>query len=296
MNHSIAKVWARGGARGLIVLMMLTSVLPSSRARAAGSPAGPTPVVSQINIFGPPGSQQFGTSVTLLPNGNIVVTDPYYSITGPTPVANVGAAYLYNGATGALISMLTGSNANDFVGGAVTVLVNGNYLVSSNGWNDYRGAVTWGSRTTGARGIVSATNSLVGSLPSDRIGWDGVTVLTNGNYVVNSPPWHSIGAVTWGNGATGTSGLVSMANSLVGSTQYDAIGSGGAVALTNGNYVVCSQFWHNGVISAAGAVTWGNGTNGTSGLVSAANSLVGSSKNDSLAVAGWSCSPTATTS
>jgi hypothetical protein len=43
-------------------------------------------------------------------------------------------------------------------------------------------------------------------------------------------------------------------------------------ALSNGNYVVVSPFWNN----KAGAATWGNGSTGIIGLVSAVNSLVGS--------------------
>ncbi|MFL6276831.1 MAG: hypothetical protein ACJ74G_16720 [Blastocatellia bacterium] len=173
----------------------------------------------------------------------------------------------------------------------MVVLTNGNYVVDSlhwsNGTNLEVGAVTWGRGATGISGPVSAANSLVGSTPIDRVGFDGVTVLANGNYVVSSEFWDNsgipdAGAVTWGDGATGISGPVSVANSLVGSTQYDAIGLGGAVALTNGNYVMCSPKWDNGVIQEAGAATWCNGTTGTSGPVSTANSLVGSTLFDSI--------------
>ena len=45
---------------------------------------------AQIDIPGPAGSGAFGTTVTVLPNGNIVVTDPN------GPVSNVGAVYLYS--------------------------------------------------------------------------------------------------------------------------------------------------------------------------------------------------------
>ena len=50
---------------------------------------------------------------------------------------------------------------------------------------------------TGRRGItgaVSAANSLVGSTAGDQVGYDGVTALSNGNYVVSSPDWDN-GAV-----------------------------------------------------------------------------------------------------
>ena len=47
--------------------------------------------------------------MTVLPNGNFVVTDPN------GPVSNVGAVYLYN-SSGMLISTLMGSHADDRVG------------------------------------------------------------------------------------------------------------------------------------------------------------------------------------
>ena len=50
------------------------------------------------------------------------------------------------------------------------------------------------------------------------------------------------------------------------------MGSGGVTALSNGNYVVASPNWN----AQEGAATWGNGMTGTTGTVSAGNSLVGS--------------------
>jgi Repeat of unknown function (DUF5650) len=285
LNHSQTIVGARGLALCLAFFMMLMSVLPmigqaQATIIAPGAITSPTATMSQIDIVGPAGSGRFGTSVTALPNGNIVVTDFLYDITSPVPVADVGAVYLYNGATGALISTLTGSTANDLVGnGGVTVLSNGNYVVNSSSWNGSRGAVTWGNGATGINGVVSAANSLVGSSVNDSVGLGEVTALTNGNYVVQSPDWnHLRGAATWGNGATGISGVVSAANSLVGSSS-DSVGSS-VTALTNGNYVVGSPEWQNGSFSAAGAATWGNGATGISGVVSPANSLVGSTSSD----------------
>ena len=99
---------------------------------------------TQIDIPGPTGSGQFGTHLTALPNGNIVVVDPFYDITSPTVIHNVGAVYLYNGATGALISRLTGSTANDSIGNRdVRVLPNGNYVVVSVSWSSGAGAITF---------------------------------------------------------------------------------------------------------------------------------------------------------
>src|SRR5690606_21727949 len=67
-----------------------------------------------IEIPGPDGGESFGDSVLVLPNGNIAVTDPYYDI--PGGASDVGAAYLYDGESHAMISMLTGSTADDNVG------------------------------------------------------------------------------------------------------------------------------------------------------------------------------------
>src|SRR4029453_9174886 len=115
----------------------------------------------------------------------------------------------------------------------------------------------------------------------------GATALSNGNYVVASRAWDNgatvdAGAVTWGNGTTGVSGTISLANSLVGPTGGDQAGSGGVKALSNSNYVVGSPLWNNGAAADAGAATWGSGTTGTSGTISPANSLVGSTASDQV--------------
>jgi hypothetical protein len=249
---------------------------------------------AQIDIPGPAGSGAFGSSVTVLPNGNIVVTDPL------GPVSNVGAVYLYNPA-GVLISTITGSTANDQVGsGGITVLTNGNFLIRSPFWHNGAavdaGAVTWASATTGISGVVSPLNSLTGTKERDYVGFidnagfDGVTVLSNGNYVVASPQWDNggsadAGAVTWGNGSTGTSGAVAPANSLIGPTAGAHVGFYQAIALSNGNYVVVSPFWRNPNVippQSVGAVTWVNGSSGLVGVVSTANSLVGATEGDAV--------------
>lgn len=310
-----------------------------------------TAFADQLNIMGPPGSGGFGWYITPLPNGNIVVKDPYFDLSNPT-VIDVGAVYLY-APDGVMISRLTGSSANDQVGlGGVTVLSNGNFVVNSYLWHarsaitwgsanlgvsgtvssansllgrggathvtalnnghyvvrdplwrngdvEEAGAVTWGDGVNGTVGEVSAANSLVGSRYFDRIGDDrlgtgdgsGITLLTNGNFVVRSWVWaDNFGAVTWANGTGGSVGVVSAANSLVGTTAMDQVGNGGIIALSNGNYVVSSINWDKpgaNSIFDAGAVTWGRGTTGVSGVISAANSLIGSSQSDQIGTDYW---------
>ncbi|MBX7053789.1 MAG: hypothetical protein K1X36_02455 [Pyrinomonadaceae bacterium] len=269
---------------------------------------------AQTDIAGPVASTEFGSTVTVLPNGNFVVTAPKYDI--PSGPADVGRVYLYSGETLAVISTLTGSTANDQIGGSIVVLPSGNFLVVSSFWDNTSpaavdaGAVTWCSGTTGCAGTVSSANSLVGASANDRIGvvddptntcssisGSGITILANGNYVISSSLWDAsptatdVGAVTWGNGATGTSGVVSSANSLVGTTTNDQVGNGsaaygaGVTALKNGNYVVRTFLWDASPTQTdVGAVTWGNGTTGTSGTVSSSNSLVGSTTGDRLGI------------
>src|SRR5690242_5598649 len=83
-----------------------------------------TAPLPQYDLTNPATGGAFGTQVVTLPGGNVVVTDPYVN-------GNAGAVYVYNGTTGALLSTLSGSSAGDAVGsGGVTVLANGNFLVS----------------------------------------------------------------------------------------------------------------------------------------------------------------------
>ena len=209
---------------------------------------------------------------------------------------------------------LVGSTASDQVGYKVKALTNGNYVVSSRYWDCQAalgcsgtitdvGAVTWGSGTSGVSGVVSASNSLVGSTANDQVG-RLATALTNGNYVVFSYMWDcqpalgcagtvaDVGAVTWASGTTGISGVVTASNSLVGSTASDQLGSDGVTALSNGNYVVGSTNWTcqaalgcaGGTVTSVGAVTWGSGSTGVSGAVTTSNSLVGSTVSDVVGV------------
>src|SRR5437867_11825996 len=103
----------------------------------------------------------------------------------------------------------------------------------------------------------------------------GATVvpLSTGNVVITSPfddaGGRDAGAVYLFNGSTGA-----LISTLLGSTASDFVGNGGVTALSNGNYVVRSSNWDNGAVVDAGAATWGSGTTGVTGVVSAANSLV----------------------
>ncbi len=255
--------------------------------------SGISGVVSTANsLYGSTLNDSIGRGITALTNGNYVTFSQFWANPRQTiGITNSGAATFGNGTTG-----ITGavSEANSLAGGqlrdnvssgGVTALSNGNYVVSSPIWTvggQNVGAATFGSGTSGITGIVSEANSLVGSGGDDNVSSSGITALSNGNYVVASPNWEdastplNVGAVTFGNGTSGITGTVTAANSLTGSTERDFVGSAGVTALTNGNYVVKSPNWINGTAQNAGAATFGNGVSGTTGVVSAANSLVSS--------------------
>ena len=189
----------------------------------------------------------------------------------------------------ALISTLTGSHAGDHIGsGGVTALTNGNLRGESRNGTATAGAVTWGSGTAGVSGRSPPPTAW--SAPPPATTWrqrrrDGPEQrqLRGG-----SPDWTNgaaanAGAVTWGSGTTGVSGPVSAANSLVGITAGDAVGGrrrdGPDQRQLRGRQPRLEQ--RRG--DDAGAVTWGSGTTGVSGPVTAANSLVGSTANDKSA-------------
>lgn len=234
----------------------------------------------------------FGTFAALS-NGNYVVSSRLWD---DGAVADAGAATWGNGINGvsgvvSASNSLVGSAAGDAVGGSgVYPLNNGHYVVGSYQWDNGgvvdAGAVAWGNGVTGSTGALNAGNALVGSTAGDQLG-GFVHALRNGNYVINSPDWDNggmvdVGAVTWVNGATGGVGTLSIANSLLGSSANDSVGAISIMELSNDHYVVSSPFWDNGAVVDAGAVTWRNGNTSSSGLVSASNSLVGSSANDKV--------------
>ena len=226
--------------------------------------------------------------VFILPNGNYLIIDPDYDL--PGPISNVGAVRLHQGSSGALLTSLVGSTAGDAVGsGGITLLGTNYYLVKSPNWDNgaavNAGAISWGFVGQGIDGAVSAANSLIGSNAGDTVGSGGITTLGSNYYLVRSPNWGNgpaanAGAVSWGFVGDGVKGTVSAANSLIGSSAGDAVGSGGITTLGSNFYLVSSPNWDNGPAVNAGAVSWGFVGDGVKGVVSAGNSLVGSHPGD----------------
>ncbi len=280
-------------------------------------------------------NDRVGTYLVALTNngqntGNFVVASPHWKNGAST---NAGAVTWFDGTaqvTGTVTSLnsLVGTQVDDQVGGstytntiatpnltyeysAVAPLTNGNYVVMSYLWNNgtstAAGAATWCDGSNGfiansssRGGAVTSLNSLVGTKVDEMVGW--TVPLTNGNYVVIST-WANgtaaaAGAATWGDGSTGGTrlvGAITSLNSLVGTQTNDNVGWYGALALTNGNYVVLSPNWANGTVAAVGSATWCDGSNGfiansssRGGTITSLNSLVGTQKDDQVGTGGIS--------
>ena len=249
--------------------------------------SGCTGAVTNANsVVGTTANEQLGVlSVTRLTNGNYVVPSTRWD----TAQTDVGAARLCSGngpCAGPITSAnsLVGSEGGDVVGSSIAALANGNYVVLTSSYNSPTqsdvGAATWCSGTTGCIGNITTANSLVGTTGNSRVGSNGAVALPNGNYVVRSPDWGTVGAATWCNGTSGCTGTVSAANSLVGSAGGDQISNIAVLVLPNSNYVVISPSWNNGALVDVGAETFCNGATGCVGAVTSSNSLVGSVAND----------------
>ncbi|MCP5199525.1 MAG: filamentous hemagglutinin N-terminal domain-containing protein [Gammaproteobacteria bacterium] len=216
------------------------------------------------------------------------------SFNGDRGAITILAPGAFKGTVGTGIS-LVGANTGDLLGSNFISGVSGsstNYYVANN--HGGAGAVTFFNVNSAPKGLVSATNSLVGTTATDAVGSGGVQHLGSGVYAVRSPSWDGAGtdrgAVTFIDGinlrfagtATAARGTVAAANSLVGATDLDAVGSAGLSFVSSNLYGVRSPDFDNGGATNAGALTWYTVGNALSGVVSGSNSLLGGFANDAV--------------
>jgi filamentous hemagglutinin family protein len=227
-------------------------------------------------------------------NSTVLDTNYGYYLVGDSNWGGGAGEVTWNdsgvGTTGVIsaANSLVGSAAGDAVGsGGITVLNdNRNYVVSSPDWNNGAGAVTLGSNSVGVAGEVGAVNSLVGAASGDHVGSGGIdAILGNSVFLIFSPDFNGqAGAVTLSNDSRGVTGTLTSANSLVGANSGDEIGSGGIVILGNSNVVVLSPDFNNNAGAATFLPVFGQAN--VTGVVSAANSLVGQSAGDEVGSGG----------
>lgn len=204
---------------------------------------------------------QLGLSVTPLSNNNYIVTS-YLDDDGVTTI-NAGSIILVNGSTGNEIARVTGDQSEDRLGlNGVVVLSNGNFTVASSLDNENAtsdtGSVLLMDANSGA--VIS---TLYGDQATERVGLNGVTALTNGNYTIASRDDDSFGSVIDAgsvilvNGSTG-----SEISRIEGNQINDEFGSEGTVALQNGNYVIASPNDDSLSHNNAGSVVLVDGSTG----------------------------------
>jgi hypothetical protein len=232
-------------------------------------------------LVGSAANDSVGSFVTALTNGNYVTSSAAWN-------SFRGAVTWGNGSNGnpkgavSSSNSLVGSSANDEVGYNVLALNNGDYVTSTQAWNGNRGAVTWGTGNS-VVGTVSSGNSLVGSNANDSVG-HFLLALSNGNYAATAAGWDlgattDVGAIAWGNGISGTKGMISTSNSTYGQAMGDSVSDYNARAVANGNYIVQSRYF-SGSVTNAGAVTLLRGNTTYPGPVTSKNSVFGMKTGD----------------
>jgi hypothetical protein len=254
--------------------------------------------VYQFTDPNPNSGNGFGTSVLVLPSGNVAITSPNDDFGG----SDAGAVYLFNGMTGSLISSLRGSSASDQVGiTGLVQLTNGNYVVRSTLWDSGTvadvGAVTWGNGTSGISGAVSSSNSIVGQTANQGVSWS-LTTASNLDAFLATNPSDGSGRVVLGSSARG----FSLPSTPAGSLQA----ANGSVSLSVAETNLQGTISSNANVSiapsqAARQIDLGSKPSGILGLteteldwIAAANLRIGNSTSGDLTISSPISRPTST--
>ena len=279
--------WTDGVTAGLGAVRLVSGTTPTA------GPLTPSNSLVGSSQFDQIGGGLMGLffrgGIQPLPNGNFLVRSPFWDNGSST---NAGAVTFVDGQLGTIGTItaqnsLIGSSASDFVGlnGSeqnVVALPSSNFIVLSGMWKGPQGrgqAATFGSADSGVNGVVDDSNSLIGRpSASGTPGSLRVSVLANGNYLVHFPEFVDSSqtlqqALTWGDGISGTTGLVGEANSLLGNFLRE-------YPLTNGAFVVADPDWGSGGANQLGALTWFDGTGPISGMFDQLPLFSGSSSGD----------------
>ena len=270
-------------------------------------------ISSSNSLVGVTKDDHVGQVYALAYGNYVVASEDWDDWTTATP--GVGAVTWGNGnQPGGTKGIISPANSligvqYDFAAGSrgVKPLINGNYVVESCYYNHSDPcAATWADGSKPLVGVIGSANSLIGANSSTS-----VTPLANGNFVFADAHWvnpgwisnddnppqikaRAVGAVMLVDGLVGAVGRIDPARSLLGngygSPAYTGGTMEGVTALDDGNYVVCdSSFQVDGKAATpkqVGALTWGDGINGTVGVISDLNSVVGASAYDNACYMG----------
>ncbi|MEM8843569.1 MAG: hypothetical protein AAGB35_00825 [Pseudomonadota bacterium] len=242
-----------------------------------GSSSGTT--ISAIELIDPtPGvADRFGNSVIALGNGNIVVGDPGDS----SMASNSGAVHLYSPTSMTPIASIYGDNADDSISSqGIIALANNNFVIISES-DDVGGVTDTGSVILVDGSTGAQINSVSGDDANDLIGSGGVSVLSNGNFVIASENddvggISNVGSVRLIDGSTGVE-----INSIAGDAAGDSLGSDGVTVLGNNNFVIASSSDDVSGVGNGGSVRLVNGDTGAE-----INSIEGDAAGDNIGSGG----------
>ena len=155
------------------------------------------------------------------------------------------------------------------------VLADGRIAIFSPNWSGTRGAIALMDGTTGLVGVVSASNSVVGTLAGDQVGYGGTYStyeLANGKTLfVNPYAVGSAGAATELAAGAAFTGTLDATNSLVGAAPGDLLGVYGVILLAGNRYIINSSYAGAG----QSAITYHDGTTPLTGTLDLRNSFYG---------------------
>lgn len=199
----------------------------------------------------------FGTKTLKLVNGNVVIHE-FQNVDN----INAGTIRIYNSSTGELINSLTGDDIEDRWGSeGLYALDNGNFLIVSS-QDDVGGLVDAGSVI-----LVDPNGSslalISGDQNQDQIGSEGITVLSNGNFLIKSRfddvgGLVDVGSVKLVNGSTGQ-----VISTLSSDEVSDNFANAGAFALPQGRFLISSILDDRLGLIDCGSVQLVNGDTGS---------------------------------
>jgi hypothetical protein len=211
---------------------------------------------TQIMDLTPVEYSNFGTKVAKLVGGNIIVHE-FQNSTFPS----AGTIRVYNPTTAQLINTISGDDVDDRLGsGGIYPLLNGNFLIVSSE-DDVGGLVDAGSVILAdSDGVIISTIS--GDQEDDKIGSEGITILSNGTFLISSRfddvgSIVDVGSVKLVDSSTGLE-IVTLSSDDV----NDNFANAGVFALSNGNFLISSTVDDIGGIDDVGSVKLVNGTTG----------------------------------
>ncbi len=195
------------------------------------------------------------------------------------------------------------SPLNSFVGGetsdlefaSVFGLPNGDALISTQTWQQDRGALTWIPATGGRAGVVGSENSLVGKEAGDRFGSGRVLALADGTVLVSSPYWSAfgqsrVGAIHAIDPSVHQFGVLADADAMLGAQEDDVLGRGGMWLSSSGSVLI-----HSPVLSLPGSPQIGGITRLTSApagqVPTTDNTFYGAAQFDMLEHVGFTVLP-----